>query len=337
MWGSTRPENQNNVYNRGYRYSLKKWEDILNKLRLNPMADGIDFSRLIPFLFKFTKNARDCGFQSEDILPLEYIGKAKNIIRRNSDWVKCLTKQKGFHGMLEYFIKYIGEVPHHVHVVGCFDNDRQSLNAEAFVARLLEGITDGAPRYFSSQDGTAFNVAPCGHYGLVRLNTVANTEALKQWKLGEINLDISTHRNWQRYSNSVRAAAKKKKAGIVDLDCPFQNNWRALAANPSQAQQDHRTEFVKRSKTASKNMKEGIVDLNCPIQNNMRNHAMTMNSTLEIDSAAWKLGIRDPKKYPNHKKWLKAGTSKKQTITNKSKFQKQFQNWQKDTKIWATF
>ena len=269
-WGSTRPQNKNVVYKRGYRYSLKKWEDIVKQLRLNPMTDdNIDCSRLIPFLSQFTNNARDCGCQSEDILPLEYIGKAKNIIRRNRNWANCVTKQEGFHGMLEYFIKYIGEVPHHVHVVGCFVNDRQSLNAEAFVATICQGSdSEGYPRIdFSSKDGTAFNVAPCGHYGFFRLNT----DALKQWKLGKINLEISIHRNWQRFADKQRAAAKNIKDGNIDLNCPFQNNLRNTKSNPSQAQQDHRTEFTERLRTASKKSKAGIVDSNCPIQNNWRN------------------------------------------------------------------
>ena len=105
-----------------------------------------------------------------------------------------------------------------------------------------------------------------------------------------------------------------------------------LAANPSQAQQDQRTEFVKRSRTASKKKKAGIVDNDPYLTNLIKKANHNMNSNIEIDSAAWKRGIRDPTKYPNHKKWLKAGTSKKQTITHKSKFQEKFQNWQKDVK-----
>ena len=295
MWGSTRPENQNNVYNRGYRYSLKKWEDILNKLRLNPMADGIDFSRLIPFLFKFTKNARDCGFQSEDILPLEYIGKAKNIIRRNSDWVKCLTKQKGFHGMLEYFIKYIGEVPHHVHVVGCFDNVRQSLNGESFVATMFEGSdSEGNPRTdFSAQDGTSFNVAPCGHFGLVRMHT----EPLKQWKLGNINLENSTHQNWQQFADKQRTASKKLKDGIVDEHDPHLINWKNVGQNPGQAEVLNREAFTDRIKSSSE---------------------------------TWQEGIRDPINNPQHKNWMKAGTSEQSTINYKKQFEKQVEDWVKE-------
>ena len=182
-WGYFRPENQDVDYKRGYRYSLEKWEDIVKQLRLNSMTDdNIDCSRLIPFLGKFTNNARDCGCRSEDILPLEYIGKTQNIIRRNSDWRKCLTKHSNFHGMLEYFIKYIGELPHHVHVVGCFNNDRQSLNGESFIATICEGSdSEGFPRIdFSSEDGSAFNVAPCGHNGIFYGLKRGNTAAVKQ-------------------------------------------------------------------------------------------------------------------------------------------------------------
>ena len=92
----------------------------------------------------------------------------------------------------------------------------------------------------------------------------------------------------------------------------------------------YRIQFTERSKTASKKLKDGIVDLNCPIQNNWRASALV--TTQKIDSEAWKAGIRDPSKHPNHKKWLKTGTSKKFTIIYKKKFRKQFQNWQKDVK-----
>ena len=226
-WGSTKSPNLNNVYKRGYRMPLKEWEAIVEKLRSNSMTtDGIDCSRLIPFLSNFTKNARDSCYQSKDILPLEYIGKTKNIIHRNRDWLKCVKKENGFHGMLEYFIKYIGYPPDHVHVVGCFNNDPQSLNAEAFVARLCEGITDGAPRYFSTKDGTAFNVAPCGHYGFVGLNTEAIKDALKQWKLGKINLKMSTHRTWQEFADKQRAASEAWKRGIRNpTKYPVHKSW----------------------------------------------------------------------------------------------------------------
>ena len=182
------------VYVRGFRYSLREWINILNNLRQKAgrTIDDVDCSRLIGPLSLFIQNAEKRCCPLDMILPWEYIGKAQNIIRRNKEWDSCIKKKKGLHGMLEFLIKWLGIPTHHVHIVGSFANNPQSLNAEAVGAMMCEGTNDdGTPRTeFSIYDATSLNVLSCGHFGYVRMkNRAAARENLKDWK--ETNDDQS--------------------------------------------------------------------------------------------------------------------------------------------------
>ena len=205
------------VYLRGFRYPLREWINILDNLhqKAGKTKDDVDCSPLIGPLSLFIQNAEERGCSLDMILPWEYIGKAQNFIQRDKQWNSCITKKKGFHGLLEYLIKWLGIPTHHVYIVGTFINNEQSLNAEAVAAMICEGTNeDGTPRSeFSKYDGTSLNVLPCGFFGYSRsMNRAAVKENLNYHAADRVN-----SKDWKE-TNDDQSMVKFKPGAAMTTD-----------------------------------------------------------------------------------------------------------------------